>query len=60
MVGDAPPHDPDDDEHDDLAALDFSSADREADETDLDALGEYVDVAGPDDDTGDRLEAIDR
>ena len=58
MVGDGP-HDPEEVEHDDLAALDFSSADREGDETDLDALGEYVDVAEPDDDTGGRLEAID-
>ena len=41
MVGDAPPHDSDD-ERDDLAALDFSVAENEPAESDLDALGEYA------------------
>ena len=57
MVGDSP-HDPEEVEHDDLAALDFSFADRESEEADLDALGEYVAAEEPDD-TGDRLDAID-
>jgi hypothetical protein len=41
MVGDAPPHDYDD-ERDDLAALDFSVAESEPDNSVLDVLGGYV------------------
>ena len=41
MVGDTPPHDSDD-ERDDLAALDFSVAESEPAESDLDALGDYA------------------
>jgi DNA-binding protein YbaB len=41
MVGDTPPHDSDD-ERDDLAALDFSVAESERAESDLDALGGYA------------------
>jgi hypothetical protein len=41
MVGDIPPHDPDD-ERDDLAALDFCVAENESAESDLDALGGYA------------------
>ena len=40
MVGDVPPHHSDD-ERDDLAALDFSVAESELPESDLDALGGY-------------------
>ena len=47
MVDDTPPHDPDEDDHDDLAALDFSAADAESEESDLDALGEYVAATRP-------------
>jgi hypothetical protein len=41
MVGDTPPHDPED-ERDYLAALDFSVAENEPAESDLDALGDYT------------------
>jgi hypothetical protein len=41
MVGDFPPHD-DDDERDNLAALDFFVAEREPEDSVLDALGGYV------------------
>jgi hypothetical protein len=46
MVDDAPPHNPDDGDHDDLAALDFSAVDDASEKSDLDALGDYV---APDD-----------
>ena len=42
MVGDTPPHGPDD-ERDDLAALDFSVPESDSARSDLDALGGYVD-----------------
>ena len=42
MVGDTPPHGPDD-ERDDLAALDFSVPESDSGQSDLDALGGYVD-----------------
>jgi hypothetical protein len=42
MVDDAPPHNPDDGDHDDLAALDFTAAEDAAEESVLDALAEYV------------------
>ena len=42
MVDDAPPHNTDDGDHDDLAALDFTAAEDASEESDLDALGEYV------------------
>jgi ESX secretion-associated protein EspD/H len=48
MVGDTPPHDPED-ERDDLAALDFSAAEGESAESDLDALGDYTDGLAEDD-----------
>jgi hypothetical protein len=48
MVGDTPPHDSDD-ERDDLAALDFSVAETEPLESDLDALGDYAEAATADD-----------
>jgi hypothetical protein len=41
-VDDSPPHHPDDDEHVDLAALDFSAPDVDSSASDLDALGEYA------------------
>jgi hypothetical protein len=41
-VDDAPPHNPDDGDHDDLAALDFSAVDDASEKSDLDALGDYV------------------
>ena len=41
MLGDVPPHDSED-ERDDLAALDFSVAENEPAESDLDALGGYA------------------
>jgi hypothetical protein len=46
MVDDAPPHNPDDGDHDDLAALDFSAVEDASEKSDLDALGDYV---APDD-----------
>jgi hypothetical protein len=46
MVDDAPPHNPDDGDHDDLAALDFSAIEDASEKFDLDALGDYV---APDD-----------
>src|ERR1700704_3059321 len=48
MVGDPPPHDSDD-ERGDLAALDFSVAESESAESDLDALGDYPDEPVEDD-----------
>ena len=48
MVGDTPPHDPED-ERDGLAALDFSAAEGESAESDLDALGDYTDGLAEDD-----------
>jgi hypothetical protein len=42
MVDDAPPHNPDDGDHDDLAALDFSAVEDASEKSDLDALGDYV------------------
>jgi hypothetical protein len=48
MVSDTPSHDSDD-ERDDLAALDFSVAQSEPAESDLDALGDYADVPAEDD-----------
>jgi hypothetical protein len=48
MVGEAPPHDSDD-ERDDLAALDFSAAESEQAESDLDALGDYAEEPAEDD-----------
>jgi hypothetical protein len=48
MVGDTPPHDSDD-ERDDLAALDFSVAEGEPTESDLDALGGYAEETAEDD-----------
>lgn len=47
MVDDAPPENRDDDDHDDLAALDFSTAEDAPEESDLDALGDFV-VPGDD------------
>jgi hypothetical protein len=41
MVDDAPPPKPDEGDHDDLAALDFSAAEDASDQSDLDALGGY-------------------
>jgi hypothetical protein len=49
MVGEAPPHDSDD-ECDDLAALDFSVAESGQVESDLDALGDYAEDPAEDDD----------
>jgi hypothetical protein len=46
MVDDAPPHNPDDGDQDDLAALDFSAVEDASEKSDLDALGDYV---APDD-----------
>jgi hypothetical protein len=40
-VDDSPPHDPDDGDYDDLAALDFSAPDVDSDASVLDTLGEY-------------------
>jgi hypothetical protein len=51
MVDDAPPHNPDDGDHDDLAALDFSTAEDVSDASDLDALGDY----GVSEEAGDEL-----
>ncbi|MBS1696729.1 MAG: YbaB/EbfC family DNA-binding protein [Actinobacteria bacterium] len=51
MVGQTPP-DPDD-EHDDLAALDFFTASGASDESDLDALGDFGVVVQTADDKGD-------
>jgi ESX secretion-associated protein EspD/H len=48
MVGDTPPHDPDD-ERDDLAALDFSITESEPAGSDLDALGDYTEEPAEDD-----------
>jgi hypothetical protein len=48
MVGEAPPHDSDD-ECDDLAALDFSVAESGQVESDLDALGDYAEEPAEDD-----------
>jgi hypothetical protein len=42
MVDDAPPHNPDDGGHDDLAALDFTAEVDASEESDLDALGGCV------------------
>jgi hypothetical protein len=50
MVDDAPPDNRDDDDHDDLAALDFSTAEDASDTSDLDALGDYVVPGDADDD----------
>jgi hypothetical protein len=48
-VGDFPPHYPDDnDDFDDLSALDFSNPDDGSDESGLDALGTYDDLAASD------------
>jgi hypothetical protein len=47
VVGDIPPHDSDD-ERDDLAALDFSVAEGEPAESDLDALGGYAEQTAED------------
>jgi hypothetical protein len=56
-VDDSPPHHPDDDDHDYLAALDFSAPDVGASDSVLDVLGEYaVDDDYP---AADVLEAID-
>jgi hypothetical protein len=52
MVDDAPPHNPDDGDHDNLAALDFSAEQDKSEKSDLDALGDYV---APDDTEGDEL-----
>jgi hypothetical protein len=41
MVDDAPPHNPDEGDHDNLAALDFTAAQDVSEKSDLDALGEY-------------------
>ena len=49
MVGEAPPHDSDD-ERDDLVALDFSVAESGQVESDLDALGDYAEDPAEDDD----------
>jgi hypothetical protein len=57
MVDDTPPHHPEDD-HDDLAALDFSSAEDESEESALDALGDYAAVDETDD-TATDLDAVD-
>ncbi|MBU9762270.1 YbaB/EbfC family DNA-binding protein [Mycobacterium sp. TNTM28] len=44
-MGDFPPHYPDDDDdYDDLSALDFSDADDDANASALDALGTYEDI----------------
>lgn len=48
MVGDAPPHDSDD-ERDELAALDFSVAETEPAESVLDALGGYAEEPAEED-----------
>lgn len=48
MVGEAPPHDSDD-ERDDLVALDFSVAESGQVESDLDALGDYAEEPAEDD-----------
>jgi hypothetical protein len=42
MVDDAPPPDPDDGDHDDLAALDFTAVEDAAARSDLEALSAYV------------------
>jgi hypothetical protein len=60
MVDDTPPHNPEQDDHDDLAALDFSATEGKAQGSDLDAIGEYVtveetDVGGDDLDAADPL-----
>lgn len=52
MVDDAPPHNPDDGDHDDLAALDFSAEEDTSEKSDLDALGDY---GAPDADEDDEL-----
>lgn len=41
-MDDAPPENRDDDDHDDLAALDFSTAEDASEKSDLDALGDFV------------------
>jgi hypothetical protein len=41
MVDDVPPHNPDDGDHDDLAALDFSADEDAAEKSDLDALADF-------------------
>jgi hypothetical protein len=48
MVGDAPPHNSDD-ERDDLAVLDFSVAESEPADSDLDALGGFIEEPEQDD-----------
>jgi hypothetical protein len=48
-VDDSPSHDPDDGDHDDLAALDFSAPDVDSDASVLDALGDYGAVDEGDD-----------
>jgi hypothetical protein len=60
LVDDSPPHHPEDD-HDDLAALDFSAPDVGSSASVLDALGEYAKDDSVDDDSAaaDVLEAID-
>jgi hypothetical protein len=58
MVGHTPPHDPDEDDYDDLAALDFSVG-SESDESDLDALGDYHVADAEVDNAGSDLAAVD-
>jgi hypothetical protein len=41
MVDDAPPHKPDEGDHDNLAALDFTAPQDTSEKSDLDALGDY-------------------
>jgi hypothetical protein len=56
MVDDTPPHNPEQDDHDDLAALEFSATEGEARGSDLDAIIEYVTV---EETSGDDLDAAD-
>jgi hypothetical protein len=58
LVDDTPPHDPDDGDYDDLAALDFSAPDVDSDASVLDALGDYG-VADEGDDGVGVLDALD-
>ena len=55
-MADSPPHDPDDD-HDDLAALDFSAPDVDSSVSALDAFGDYT--VDEDSTTADLLDALD-
>jgi hypothetical protein len=57
MVADTGPHDPED-ERDDLAALDFSVAENERAESDLDALGDYTDQPAEDDELPEPVFAV--